>query len=100
MVSKKLLDSGKGLVTNFQLKSATSSEILLKYLLFLASLKETYKVIHILIFRLALALSKHELKISVLANTLLGPHFSFSQHFDFLSNVTTAYFVFCMTHSS
>jgi len=29
-VSQKLLDSAKGLVTNFQLKSAISSEILLK----------------------------------------------------------------------
>jgi len=30
MVSQKLLDSDKGLVTNFQLTSAESSEILLK----------------------------------------------------------------------
>jgi len=35
MVSQKLLDSAKSLVTNFQLKSAESSEILLKNLLFL-----------------------------------------------------------------
>jgi len=30
----------------------------------------------------------------VLANTLFAPQFSISQHFDFLSNVTTACFVF------
>jgi len=35
----------------------------------------------------------------VLANTLFGPQFSISQHFDFLSNVTAAYLVFCMTQS-
>jgi len=53
-------------------------------------------------FRLALALSKHGLKMPFLANTLFGPHFSFSQQFDFLSNVTVAYLVFVgyMTHSS
>jgi len=33
----------------------------------------------------------------VLANTLFGPQFSIIQHFDFLSNVTAAYLVFCMT---
>jgi len=33
-MSQKLLDSAKGLVTNFQLKSAKSSEILLKNLSF------------------------------------------------------------------
>jgi len=35
MVSQKMLDSAKSLVTNFQLKSANSSEILLKNMLFL-----------------------------------------------------------------
>jgi len=50
--------------------------------------------------RLALALNKHGLKMPVLATTLFGPQFSVSQHFDFLSNVTAAYLVFCMTHSS
>jgi len=35
---------------------------------------------NILIFRLALALNKHELEIPVLANTLFVPQFSFSQH--------------------
>jgi len=39
--SQKLLDSANSLVTNFQLKSAKSSEILLKSLLFLRWLKET-----------------------------------------------------------
>jgi len=29
-----------------------------------------------------LALSKHGLKVPVLANTLFGPHFSFSQQFE------------------
>ena len=53
-----------------------------------------------LIFRLALALNKHGLKMPVLANTLFGPQFSISQQFDFLSNVTAACLVLCMTHSS
>jgi len=34
------------------------------------------------IFRFALALNKHGLKMPVMANTLFGPHFSFSQHFE------------------
>jgi len=58
------------------------------------------KLYNILIFRFALALNKHGLKISVLANTPFSPRFSISQHFDFLSNVTAACLVFCMTHSS
>jgi len=33
-MSQKLLDSAKGLVTNFQLKSAKSCEILLKIVIF------------------------------------------------------------------
>jgi len=33
-MSQKLLDSAKGLVTNFQVKSAKSSEILLKIVIF------------------------------------------------------------------
>jgi len=41
---RKLLDSAKNLVTNFRLKSAKSSEILLKNLVFLRWLKETYTV--------------------------------------------------------
>jgi len=55
---------------------------------------------NILIFRLALALNKHGLKMPVLANMLFGPQFSTSQHFDFLSNVTAACLVFCVTHTS
>jgi len=51
-----------------------------------------------LIFRLAPALSKHELKMPVLANTLFGPQFSFSQHFE-QRNCSLLRF-FCMTHSS
>jgi len=35
------------------------------------------KSYNILIFRLALALNKHGLKMPVLANTLFGPQFSF-----------------------
>jgi len=35
-----------------------------------------------LIFRFAFALNKHGLKMPVLANTLFGPQFSFSQHFE------------------
>jgi len=53
-----------------------------------------------LIFRLALALNKHGLEMPVLANTLFGPQFSFSQNFDFLNNVAAVYLVFCTTHSS
>jgi len=41
---RKLLDSAKSLVTNFQLKSAKSSEIPLKNMSFLRWLKETYEV--------------------------------------------------------
>jgi len=37
---------------------------------------------NILIFLLALALNKHGLKMPVLANTLFGPHFTISQHFE------------------
>jgi len=64
---------------------------------FLTWLKETCYTIY-LIFRLALTLNKHGLKMPVLANTLFGPQFSISQHFDFLSNVTADLF-FCMTHT-
>jgi len=39
MVQQKLLDAAKNHVTNIQLKPDKSSEILLKYLLFLRSLK-------------------------------------------------------------
>jgi len=55
---------------------------------------------YILIFRLALALNKHELKMPVLANTRFGPQFSISQNFAFVSNITAAYLVFRVTHSS
>jgi len=37
---------------------------------------------NVLIFRLALALNEHGLKMPVLANTLFGPQFSFIQHFE------------------
>jgi len=58
------------------------------------------KLHNIQIFRLSLALSKHWLKMPVLANTLFGPEFSFSQHFDFLNNVTVAYTVCCTVHDT
>jgi len=38
-----------------------------------------------LIFRLALVLSKHGLKMPILANTLFGSQFYFSQHFEELN---------------
>jgi len=44
---KKLLDSVKRLVTNFQLKSAKSNEILSKNLSFFIWLKETYTAIFV-----------------------------------------------------
>jgi len=43
-------------------------------------LKETYKAVQYTNFRLALALNKHELEMPVLANTRIGPQFSFRQH--------------------
>jgi len=48
------------------------------------------------------SLSKHGLKMPVLAKTFLGPQFSISQVFDFLSNVNAAFLVFCktLTHRS
>jgi len=49
------------------------------------------KLCNIWIFRLALALSKHGLKMPVLANTLFGPKFFSVNN---LSNVTAAYLVF------
>jgi len=50
MLSQKLLHSAESLVTNFQLKSAKSGEILFKNVLFLRRLKETYKVIQCIHF--------------------------------------------------
>ena len=90
-MSQKLLDSAKDLVTNFQLKYAKSSEILLKKSVILTWLNETYEVCKITIFCLVLALSKHQLRMPILANTLFGPQFSITQHFDLLSNATAAY---------
>ena len=58
------------------------------------------KLYLILIFHLALALNKHRLKMPVLANTLFGPQFTISQHFDFFSTATAAYLVICTTHNS
>jgi len=40
------------------------------------------KLCKISMFRLALALSDHGLKMPVVANTLFGPQFSFSLHFE------------------
>jgi len=55
------------------------------------------KLYNILIFRLALAPSEIGLKMPVLATTLFGPQFSFSQHFE-QRNCTFPRF--CMIHSS
>jgi len=55
-----------------------------------------YKGIQLLIFRLALTLNEHVLKIPVLANTLFGPLFSISQHFE-QRNCSLPHF--CTTHS-
>jgi len=54
------------------------------------------KSYNILIFRPALALNEHGLKIPVLANTLFGPQFSISQHFE-QRNCSLPQF--CTTHS-
>ena len=51
-----------------------------------------------LIFPFALALNKHGLKMTVLANAHFGPQFWFCQHFD-QRNYSLLCF-FCMTHSS
>jgi len=45
--------------------------------------RNLFYTIYIPIFRLALALNKHGLKMPVLANTLFGPQFSISQHLTF-----------------
>jgi len=55
------------------------------------------KLYNILIFRIALALNKHGLKMTVLANKLFGHDFL---SVNILSNVTPAYLIFCMTHIS
>ena len=97
---KKLLDFAKSLFTNFQLKSANSSEILVKNLLLLRWSEETYKVKQInntLIFLLALALNEHGLKMPVLATTLFGSQYSFIQYFE---QRICSLPRFCMTHSS
>jgi len=66
-------------------KSAESSEILSKIVIFDMIERSLQKLYNILIFRLPLALNKHRLKMPVLANTPFGPQFSISQHFDILS---------------
>jgi len=97
-MSQKLLEFAKSLITDFQLKSAKSTEILFEICYFIWTwLKETYKVIN-LIFRLALALNKHGLKMPVMANTLFGSQFSFCQHFEQLNCSLLRFF--CMTYSS
>jgi len=55
------------------------------------------KLCNILIFGLALVLNEHGLKMSNFT-----PHVSSNNFFsvNILSNVTAAYLVFCMTHSS
>jgi len=78
----KLLDSAKSLVTNFQLKFAKSSEILLKICYFYDDKLKPIKLYNILTFRLALTFNEHGLKMPVLANTLFGPQIYFSKHFE------------------
>ena len=82
MVSQKLLEEfTKSLATDFQLKSVKSSEILSK-ICFLNMIEKKPIKLYNLIFRFALAFSKHRLKMPVLALTLFGPQFSFSQQFE------------------
>jgi len=81
MVSQKLLESANSLATDFQIKSAKSSEILSK-ISFLNMIEKKPIKLYNLIFRFALAFSKHRLKCRVLSHTLFGPQFSFSQHFE------------------
>jgi len=81
MVSQKQLEFAKSLVTDFKLKSAKSSEILLK-ISYLIMIKKKYMKLYNLIFRFALALTEHGLKVPVLTNTLFVQQFSFSQHFE------------------
>jgi len=50
------------------------------------------------LYNLICSLSKHGLKMPVLANTLFRPQFSFSQHFEQCSCSLLRFF--CMTHSS
>jgi len=97
MVSQKLLEFAKSLVTDFKLKSAKRSEILLK-ICYLIMIKKKPIKLYNLIFRFALALTEHGLKMPVLTNTLFGPQFSFSHHFE-QRNCSLLRF-FCMTHIS
>jgi len=90
---KKLLDSAKSFVTNFQLKSAKSSEILLKNRLSLRWLKETYKVM------------QYSNLSSCTCSQWAWAEDAYLDHHNvlsvnILSNVTAAYLVYCMTHSS
>ena len=80
MGGRKLLHSAKSSVTKFQLKSAKSSEILVKICYFCKDKDKPMRLFNILIFRLALALNEQGLKMPILANTLFGPQIYFSQH--------------------
>ena len=97
---KKLLDSAESLVTNFQLKSAISSEVLLKNRSFLTW--ETYKVKQYTNFspwiRFLQACWTENAGLG--QHTPFGPQFSISLYFDFLSKITAACLIFCMTNSS
>jgi len=97
MVSQKLLEFAKSLVTDFKVKSAKSSEILLK-ICYLIMIKKKPIKLYNLIFRFALVLTKHGLKKPVLTNTLFCSQFSFRQHFE-QPNCSLLRF-FCMTHIS
>ena len=96
MVSQKLLEFAKSFVTDFQLKSSKSSEILLNVCYLNMIKKEPIKLYN-LIFRL------HSFSVSMGWNCRSWPtHFSAHNFLsvNILSNVTAAYFVFCITHRS
>jgi len=73
----KLLDSAKSFVTSFQLKLLKAVTFCLKIGHFQHDQNKPIKLYNIQIFRLGFALSKHGLKMSVLANTLFAPQFFF-----------------------
>jgi len=56
------------------------------------------KLLNVLVFRLALTLNEHGLKMPILTTTLFGPQFSLSQHFE-QRNCSLPRF-FHMTHIS
>ena len=96
---RKLLDSAKSLVTNFQLKSAKSSEILLKNMLFLRSLKETHEVMQ----HKTISFSSCTRSQCARAENADLDHHTFRPNdfvsINILSNVTAAYLAFFVWHT-